>query len=56
MYARNGYLAGVDVLGDGGIRRVFLEIITVYKNLKGFKTKEIALEQMKLMATIQPMF
>ena len=32
-----------------------LEIITVYKNLKGFKTKEIALEQMKLMATIQPM-
>lgn len=31
-----------------------LEIITVYKNLKGFKTKEIALEQMKLLVTIQP--
>ena len=31
-------------------------LIAVYKNLKGFKTKEIALEQMKLLATIQPTF
>ena len=31
-----------------------LEIITVYKNLKCSKTKEIALEQMKLLATIHP--
>ena len=29
---------------------------TVYKNLKGSKTKEIALEQMKLLATIHPAF
>ena len=29
-----------------------LEIITVYKNLKGSKTKQIALEQMKLLATM----
>lgn len=30
----------------------FLEIITVYKSLKDPKIKEIALEQMKLLATI----
>ena len=29
-----------------------LEIIIVYKNLKGSKIKEIALEQMKLLATV----
>lgn len=31
-----------------------LEIITVYKSLEDAKLKEIALEQMKLLATMSP--
>ena len=44
------------LLGMEEYEEDLLEIITVYKNLKDSKTKEIALEQMKLLATIHPAF
>lgn len=40
------------LLGMEDYEEDLLEIITVYKNLKGSKTKQIALEQMKLLATM----
>ena len=44
------------LLGMEKYEEDLLEIITVYKNLKDPKTKEIALERMKLLATIHPVF
>ena len=40
------------LLGMEDYEEDLLEIITVYKSLKGSKTKQIALEQMKLLATM----
>ena len=42
------------LLGQEECDEDLLEIITVYKSLKDPKIKGIALEQMKLLATIHP--
>ena len=47
LHTSPNYLPGMEEYEEG-----LLEIITVYKNLKGSKTKQIALEQMKLLATM----
>ena len=47
LHTSPNYLLGMEEYEED-----LLEIITVYKNLKGSKTKQIALEQMKLLATM----
>ena len=47
LHTSLNYLLGMEEYEED-----LLEIITVYKNLKGSKTKQIALEQMKLLATM----
>ena len=47
LHTSPNYLVGMEEYEED-----LLEIITVYKNLKGSKTKQIALEQMKLLATM----
>lgn len=47
LHTSPNYLLGMEEYEED-----LLEIITVYKNLKGSETKQIALEQMKLLATM----
>ena len=47
LHTSPNYLLGMEEYEED-----LLEIITVYKNLKGSKAKQIALEQMKLLATM----